>query len=333
MKKQTKPYIFFDQNVMDKMSKNQYDSFQHNVKQLTGQNIQRLTPFGLLEFAGLKKHELFDIKYEGKKLAEYSFRTSQEVEGFIPDLRDKIEQKISKEFLISKLQEKKKRDISYLNQWGKGLIDKYISALSEEPGPRSRDKYIYHSIVDNLFLDRLPQINISKLSEKDREKVMHHLSHLILKLICEQSNMGSLRLMCKIFKEKRGQIIEGNRKDIEAQIITICDKIKSEGDLVDCELIHLAFFGSNDKHCYCYTTDKIEDIESRLILYGKTAHYWIYKTFYNIETNNNFIAKKYPKPEWRCGKVFILDKETGENIKKIPVTEIYEKITVNAVYL
>ena len=325
MKKQ--PYIFFDQNVMGKMSKKKYNSFQRNVDHLTGKKTIRLTPFGLLEFAGLRKSELFDIKHKDQKLSEYLFRSFQEAEDFIPDLKKKIKQKISKEFLMSKLQETKERETLYFNQWGKGLIDEYITALSKEPDPSSRDKHIYHSIVDNLFLDRLSQTNTSKLSEEDHEKFISHLFSLSLTNICEQRNMGGFRLICKIFKEKRGQIVEENGKNIEKQIEEICDKIKPEGDLVDCELIHLAFFGSKDKHCYCYTSDRIEDIKGRLILYGKTAHYLIYKHFCDIKTNNNFIAREYQKPKWRCGKVFILDKNTGEKIKEISVSEIYEKIS------
>ena len=38
------------------------------------------------------------------------------------------------------------------------------------------------------------------------------------------------------------------------------------------------------------------------------------------------IAKNNKYPDWKCGKVFIVNRETGEKIKKISVTKIYETI-------
>ena len=95
---------------------------------------------------------------------------------------------------------------------------------------------------------------------------------------------------------------------------------------MDCELVHLAFFGSDDKYCYCYTTDDEETIEDRLILYCKSVDYFI-KWYFDHEKFN-----QYKRPQWRCGKVFILDKNTGEKIKKISATKIYKKVTHTKVY-
>ena len=129
-------------------------------------------------------------------------------------------------------------------------------------------------------------------------------------------------MICKIFKERKGEIVEGaQRKSIEKLIITICEKLKAKGDLMDCELVHLAFFGSNKRHCHCYTTDDEKTINERLALYCKSIDYLI-DWYFNSSSNNN----RYNRPEWRYGKVFILDKETGEKIKTISTIKIYEKL-------
>ena len=311
MKKQTIPYIFFDQNVREKMSKKKYKSFQNNVNELAGQRTQRFTAFGLLEFAGLRKEEVFDIQYKDKKLSEYPFHSYEEICKSISNLKNLIYRKITKNFLKEKLKQKRTMDLEYLNREGLNYIDKYITSIET----------IYDGLIDNLFLDRLSQINISKLSPEDKKRIINKFAHDVVGIICQKRNMGGFRLICKIFKEKRGQIVEGETsKIIEKQIITICEKLKSSGDLMDCELVHLAFFGSNNKHCHCYTTDSEAIITSRLILYCKSIDYFI-KWHFDCEKLN-----VYRRPEWRCGKVFILNKETGDKIKKISVTKIYKRM-------
>ncbi len=336
MEEQTKPYMFFDQNVMEKISKNQYDSFQRNVKQLTGKKMQRLTPFGLLEFAGLKKSELFDREHNGNKLNEYPFCSFQEIEDFIPHLRKTIKQKISKEFLRSKLQEKKERETSYLNQWGKGLIDKYISALDKAPDPRSKNKHIYCSVIDNLLLDRVSQINISKLSAEDKKKFITGCVDLTMGILHHNLIMGSLRLVCRVSQEtkrdpEQKQLLKNNPhwRGTWLKDNKICENLKPGGDLVDCELIHLAFFGNNNKFFHCFTTDNEQDIVERLDFYCFYISFFIRLFFDSTPYKGrppDDIAYQYTRPKWRCGKVFILDKNTGTKIKKISVTKIYEKI-------
>lgn len=93
--------IFFDQNVMNNMSKSQYESFQGNVNGLIkagGDNIQqKFTPFGLLEFAGLTLKQILKIQYEGKLSKEYPFKSYEEFKDkFAPFLREQIQIKITK---------------------------------------------------------------------------------------------------------------------------------------------------------------------------------------------------------------------------------------------
>ena len=311
MEQQNNSYIFFDQNVRDKMSKNKYKSFQDNVNKLTEKRLQRLTAFGLIEFAELKKAEIFNVQYKGKKLNEYLFRSYEEIYEFIPTLKEKIYKKINKCFLKEKLDQKINKDSKYLSIEGFKCIDRYIKGIES----------IYEGLIDNLLLDRLSQINISKLSNSDKEKIVYLLICRIVEIVSVGRNMGALRLICKIFQERRGNIIEGEEsKSIESYIINICRKLKSKGDLMDCELVHLAFFGSNNKHCHCYTTDDEETIMDRLVLYCKSIDHFI---DWHFHENTNY---NYRRPKWKCGKIFILDKNDGKQIKEICTTEIYEQV-------
>ncbi len=330
MKPQNAPCVFFDQNVMDKMSKQTYTSFQKNVEKIlleNGKNFQqRFTPFGLLEFAGLNKKELFDIEHKGYKLSEYPFRSYQEAEDFIPCLQEKIQNKIPKEFLKEKLESKRQKDFFYFNQHGLKIINKYIDIIDS----------IYDWLVNSFFLDRCSQIKTSAFSFKEKQKFILLLTRDVMEMICQGQFIGSFRLICKLMGEhrstptKEGMFNRGSPHfDTMQRITKICEKLKSSGDLVDCELVHLAFFGANNCCCHCYTTDSKEDINDRLELYCMTVHFFIWLFFDSPNQNYReyFLEKKYKRPEWRYGEVFILNKETGEEIHKISVQEIYENIS------
>ena len=303
------------------MSKKRFKSFQDNVNSLIGNNIQRFTVFGLLEFAGLKKTELFDIKYKGQKLNEYPFQNYQDVLECRSALKKQVYEKVTKDFLIEKLEKKKEEGKPYFNEQGFKYVDRYIEGIKGSVEVQS----MYEGLIDNLYLDRLSQINISKLCPEDKKQVIWFFVDRVIGTVSQKRNLGGLRLICKIFKERKGYIVEGEKnKYVENQIFKICGKLKSKGDLMDCELVHLAFFGSNKKHCHCYTTDDEETINRRLILYCKSIDYfidWYFNSSY-IHSNNN----GYNRPEWKCGKVFILDKNTGKKIKKVSATKIYEKV-------
>ena len=201
MNSQTTPYIFFDQNVREKMSKKKYKSFQDNVDKLSRKRTQRLTAFGLLEFTGLRKEEIFDIKYKGKRFNKYLFCSYEEIFKFIPILKRQLYKKIGKSFLKEKLEQKKDRDFQYLSEEGFNYINKYIGGIES----------LYNGLIDNLFLDRLSQINISKLSIKEKEKIINEFALIVIKVICQRRNMGGFRLICKIFQEKKRGIVEGEQ--------------------------------------------------------------------------------------------------------------------------
>ena len=284
-----------------------------------------------------KKSELFDIEHKDRKLSEYPFRSYQEVEDFIPCLQKKIQKKISKEFLIKKLKEKRQQDLPYLCEQGVALIDEYITLLRESPDRPPRERHIYNSVAKNLLFDRLSQVNISHLSNVDKKKLVTGFVDCAIGVTNEQRAMGGLRLVCRIYQEMRKdsdqkQWVKDNPQSINTlkEGDVICEELKSKGDLVDCELIHLAFFGSNDKHCHCYTTDSKKTIQDRLEFYCFYIDFFI-KLFFDKSVQlagkpPPEIVNRYKRPEWRCGKVVILDEKTGAKITKISAQKIYENI-------
>ena len=326
MKQYSTPYIYLDQNIRNKMSKKRFKSFRDKVNPLIGNNTQRFTVFGLIEFAGFEKKEwkkLFDIQYKEQELNEYPFQSFQDVLNCQSILKNQLYDKLPKDFLMKKLEKKKECETDYtaLNEQGLKYIDRFIEGIKGSEEVQS----LYKGLIDNLCLDRLSQINISKLCLEDKKKVICFFVNRVIGAVSQERNVGGLRLICKIFNERKNHIVEGEQsKSVEKEIIKICGKLKPKGDLMDCELVHLAFFGSNKKHCHCYTTDNENEIKERLILYCKTIGYFIdwYFNSSHIHSNKN----GYKRPQWRYGKVFILDEKTGEKIKKISATEIYEKV-------
>ena len=320
------PYVFFDQNVMEKVSKKRYEPFQDNVNKIMSETNsdpkQRLTLFGLLEFVGLKKSEIFFNIDKDKKLNNYQLSSYTEVEGFIPVLEEKIREKISNKWLKEKLEEKRQRDFFHFNKHGLLSVNKYIYIIDS----------IYENLIYNLLLDRISKINTSNFSLEDKRNFIHLLTKIVISNICQKQILGSFRLVCKLMNEiKKEQKLSGelNKKykffNTVKTITAITEELKSAGDLMDCELIHLVFFGTDGNYCHCYTTDKEEQIMGRLHLYYRHIHFLIWLFFDYSKLNGNFIKEQYTRPEWRCGKVFILNRDTGEKVKEISTTEIYEK--------
>ena len=140
--------------------------------------------------------------------------------------------------------------------------------------------------------------------------------------------MGSLRIVNKLFEILKS--IE-NKKLNQIHKISDFNKINlmrlhSKGDLVDCELIHLAFFGHKNRRVHCYTTDKEQGIRNRLKIYCSTINFliWFFFDYPKVEgAPLHPIVKNDPRPRWKPGKVFILDEKTGKEIKQISITRIY----------
>ena len=197
-------------------------------------------------------------------------------------------------------------------------------------------------MIHNLFLDRLSQINISQLSSEDKDKYIILCMNKIIEIICQKRIMGSLRLICKIapeikiIQDKTGEF-SNNAFDIDEQKRKITERLKPNRDFVDCELIHLAFFGSNDNIFHCYTTDNETEIEERLFFYCKYINFFIWLFFEYTKINNkspSFIAREYGNPpKWRYGKVFVLNKKTGEKIKEISTEKIHKQIKLSSNFI
>ena len=325
-------YVFFDQNVKEKLSKKKYKLFQDNVNRIllekAGNKTERITPFSILEFSGYNLKNL-DLKYKNKELNEYPFESYAELIDLIdekkPDnLKKQISSEITKSFLKNKLEEKRKKSLNYLNDKGFGYIDQYIKLL--------KDSFFYKNLINNLFFDRLSQVNISQFSLEDKDKFRGFFTKFVIHSTCERDYFGDFRLVCKFFEEIEKINTDCFDKQSETyntikEIKKITERVKAKGDLLDCELLNLAFFGGEDNICHCYTTDKKEVIEERLKLYCYYIEYSIrfFKYLKNRENTSSKIIKNNEYPEWKCGKVFILNRDTGEKIKKISVTKIYEE--------
>ena len=334
-------YIFFDQNVIERLSKKQHESFQNNVNrflEIYEDPQQLLTPFSLLEFSGYNLKEVLNIQYEGRRLPEYPFQSYNEFDNnnLIEYIKKQTCKTITKPNLREKLEKKLSRESEYLNEKGVLFINDYIEKID----------LMYEDLINNLFWDQLSQINTSRFSPEDKVKYIMLCTCFVLSSICKKTLIGSLRTVYKLYDELRKkpitEQIKRNPKLYETQkeIPNILENrsLKSKGDLVDCELPHLAFFGFNSrqKHdiCHIYTTDSESTITNRMKLYCAlvknvisfifdSKHYSDYikhndKCLWNDIENNR-------RPEWKFGKVFILNQETGEKIKEISVTKTYEE--------
>ena len=327
---------FFDQNVIVKMTKiDQHpQQFQENVKQtFLKPNIkQAITPFSLLEFAGIQSKDIFNIFYKGKKLSEYPFKHDH-LKSLTSYLKNQIKEQVTKDFLRQKLLDKKKRESLHLNEVGEKLINGCFQYYINDD--------FYNNLIHNLYLDRLSQLNISKFSKEEKDDFNKiHLYPSIMRNICyKERTAGAFRAIkrinediCQKIKKQETENTHLNQDRKKLKEILDNLKLSSNSDLVDCELIHLACFGYDGHYCRCYTTDGESIIRKRLVFYLTEVIFlenWFYKY---LSTNSaeweNYRKKYLPKerPDWKCGRIFILDKDTGEKIKTIPVRKIYEKI-------
>ena len=343
MKKSNKICHFFDQNVMEKISRMKpgYKVFQENFNNtLMGGNVnQALPPFSFLEFIGVQAKDILKVAYKGKLLRDYACGYN-ELKDIISDLKKQIEEKVTKDLLQKKLLEKKQAKSDILTDVGYKVIEACDNYL--------KDESLYQNLLRNLYLDRLPQINTSKFSLEEKTSFnIEHYYPSIMRNICDKTRtLGSFRAIIEMIKSST------TSKEIEKRMENICQKnknidyrknkkavskilrelkLKPHADLADCELIHLACFGYNGYYCRCYTADPEELIEKRLNFYCESICV-IEGQFYDYLPKTGPYWKKHcekfiprQRPDWKCGEVIILDRDTGQKITEIPVKKIYEK--------
>ena len=327
MKIQDKAYIFLDQNVMNKMVKKDkgYQSFQDNVDKLFKEKIykrQLLTPFSLLEFSGCKRKDISEIKYQGKKFTDFSFSSYKDFnnESIAKHLKEQISKKVTKDFLKEQLKNKRDKEAVYLNEEGFRFIESYTEKID----------LFHEDLIDYLFLEQLSQINTSNFPKEDRHEYIGLCSKFVLDFACRKHSFGSFRTVLKLYREWKKIKDKSEFFKEQKYVSEILERsdLKLKGDRVDCEIIHLAFFGWENKPCHIYTTDDKDTIKDRLRLYHILVKVIIryYFEYSAPEINKTLTQTKNKKkrPEWKPGKIFILKKETGEKITKIPVTKIYE---------
>ena len=320
-------FYFFDQNVLEKISKAkpEYKTFQENFKNaiMSKNGIQALPPFSFLEFIGVQAKDILKISYKGKLLRDYPCRYNELTE-ITSDIRRQLEEKVTKKFLHKKLLEKKRTVSDDLNETGNKIITAYDNNYL-------KDNISYQSLLYNLFLDRLSQINTSKFSyEEKTEFKQKHFYPSIMRNICDKTRTGGGFRAIKEMIEGVSQDIDDKETEKKVKKILQKLKLKSHADLADCELIRLACFGYDGHYCCCCTTDSENLIRQRLDFYCETICF-IERFFYERLPKTSSYWKNYceqfiPKqgPDWKCGKVIILDKNTGKKIVKIPVVKIYK---------
>ena len=96
---------FFDQNVMEKMSKKNPESliFQNNIKQtfMKSRINQALTPFSFLEFIVVQSKDILKVSYAGRDLKEYPCKY-EELQEIISFLKNHIKTTVTRKFLEDK---------------------------------------------------------------------------------------------------------------------------------------------------------------------------------------------------------------------------------------
>ena len=327
-------YVFFDQNVAAKLSQKKNRAFRGNIeKHLSDKkekHIGHLTPFSLLEFAGVEKKRIFNIPYKGKKWEEYSFSSYDEFDrdGTIQYIKSHFDKQIPKSFLKRKLENKKSEEIS---EYGRLFINSYIEDLDN----------FYDDIKYNWFLDRMAVINTSKYSRQDKKKFIRLWTCLLMRQICSNRS-GNFRIVYKLYDELRKKPILKESKNntefmrVQKKVPKLLEKsrLKSHGDLVDCDIIYHAFFGRKNCIAHIYTSDPEDIIEHRLKLYCVFIKSLINMVFsdklylsYIKGGNDKSLYQRIQNnkpPEFRCGKILVVGRETGIVKAEIPVAKIYE---------
>lgn len=316
-------YIFFDQNVMGPAIHKNHVLFQENLSQLIPDkdNQQLLTPFSLYEFCGYKTEHL-NIQYKGKNLNEYPFKNCKEFDNgyLVEHIKSQICEEITKADLKEKLEKKKTFNCT---EEGIRIIEGYIEKID----------LMYDDLIHNLLFDRLSsQINIPEKEDKVRSKFIELCTVLVTSWICQKKIFGSLRMVYKLYSElgklpiTKEQKRDYNFMKVQNKILKMTKGLRSTCELVDCELVHLAFFGWKHDICHIYTCEREEIIKERLEKYYVFVNSIIniifnHKFYFNfIKRNDSSLwdnIKNNKRPEWKLGKVFILNQQTGEKVTEI----------------
>ena len=326
-------YVFFDQNVAAKLSQKKNRTFWENIERHLSDKKEKyfsyLTPFSLLEFAGVEKKRIFNIPYKGKKWEEYLFSSYGEFDrdSTIQDIKSHFDKQIPKSFLKRKLENKKPEELS---EYGKLFINSYIEDFDN----------FYDDIKNYWFLDRMAVINTSKCSRQDKDEFIKLWTCLLMEQICSNRS-GNFRIVHKLYGELRKKPIRKELKNntefmmVQKEVPKLLEKsqLKSHGDLVDCDIIYHAFFGRKNCIAHIYTSDPKNIIENRLKLYCffiKPLINWVFsdKLYLSyIKGNAESLYQRIQnnkRPKFRCGKVLVVERETGIMTAEIPVAKIYE---------
>ena len=321
---------FFDQNISSKLSTNncRYDPFTKTVlSKFHNENQQQFqTPSSIIEFCGINSQGILDIKYKGDFLRDHKFSEEELTEIFETNyIETELKKKLPLEMLLSKLKEKQK-NIEYYSIFGKKNIKAIIEMLEGADG-------MYADIIQHLYFDRMSQLNLSSLSNKWKRTYVRDFNYQILNSV--NLNFSGFRLTIKAIEiikdylkknpyDKSDFVSQFTRifKIIHPYFNQIC--INYNKDLVDCDIIVNAAFGFDNKIVHSYTTDSRDLIFNRLYVYFSYLHF----LSLNPWTSNSGIGKSIPKidfPTQRFGKIFILNKLTGDILHTISANDVFKK--------
>ena len=293
---QTSTY-HLDQRVRGLISKGRIG--QEFLDKYYPEKHEAILSLAVLEYAGIKiKTALSQIERPKKILSKKPLNLLKVKEYF----DSQVEKKLSKNSIEEKLKERLKHD----NEYAKLFATKCMEALSRSG--------FYELIVNQLSWDRFSQMKwIEDVSEIDPKEINKEIANLIVK----DNHLYILR-HCQYLSETPVFLNKEYNNEDEEFLMEIMKKvkIKSNMDIGDCELIHVAINGQSSgdlkkrKPVDCYTMDDAKEIKRRLIS-------CIF--FYQMLEIAPFIFNYKFDPTY-FGKIYIIDSR-GQQKEEIKVAD------------
>ena len=244
---------------------------------------EAILPFAVLEYAGIQQKKILQNIQVPKGIEEI-------IERLVNFLKSEFREKLPK----SKINQGLENNLKYSNEYAKPFLKGCIDILPET----------YDLIIAQLSWDRLSYLEWVSL---DIEQIARSL--------CEKPYLYALRHYRHIqpFLPKNRECLResGELGNLFLQVIKKM-KLKPNQDIGDCEFIHTAIHGQPSIHFKktrivdCYTMDPPDEIKRRLI-YVLFFYECLEKKF------NYTLNMKY------SGKIYILDRQTGEEKEEIIV--------------
>ncbi|MDE0151683.1 MAG: hypothetical protein OXK80_04200 [Bdellovibrionales bacterium] len=262
---------------------------------------EAVLPFALLEYAGVRQKSI---------LQQIEIPKSVVCQRSIRGIKDFLESTFKEKLPECKIHEKLQNKLKHSNDYAKPFLRESIALLPK----------IYPVIIAQLSWDRCSQMEWSK-DKPDEERLK--IRKMIVRSIVQEPDLYILRHCCHLLPlltKRDPNAIEGVEHFLQ---IMEKMKVKPDEDIGDCELIHTAINGQPSEKSQksrvvdCYTMDDLKDIKRRFIV-----------CLFFYELLNYRLNSQY------FGKVYIIDKQTGEEIDEIDVrdylpSKVLQRIIIN----